>query len=288
MTTTTRDDQPRSIGAGRDGSDGAPLQRRQRHGLVAALADGWTIGKRNLKHFTRLPRLLIFSTIQPVMFVLLFGYVFDGAVRGALPDGFPTYLAFVMPGIFVQSTVFRMTQTAVGLADDLDKGVVDRFRSMPMSRSGVLIGRTVADLVRSLAVIVLMALVGMLVGFRFTSVAGAIGAIGIVCVLGYSLSWVFVWLALHVPGAESAQSAAFVFAFPLSFVSSVFVPTESISIPWLAFLARNSPITAAADAARGLAVTGPVLAPTLKTVAWSIALLVVFVPWSTHRFRHVE
>lgn len=282
VTTTARDDH------GGGGMDASSLERRDRRGLAAALADGWTIGKRNLKHFTRLPRLLIFSTIQPVMFVLLFGYVFDGAVRGSLPDGFPSYLAFVLPGIFVQSTVFRMTQTAVGLADDLEKGVVDRFRSMPMSRSGVLIGRTIADLVRSLAVIVLMAVVGMLVGFRFTSVPGAMGAIAIVCVLGYALSWVFVWLALQVPGAESAQSAAFVFAFPLTFVSSVFVPTESITIAWLAFLARNSPITAAADAARGLAVSGPVLVPTLKTVAWAVVILAVFVPASTAAFRRVE
>ncbi len=287
MTTTTDPTTPRDGRTGDAHGDPA-IQQHQRGGLATALTDGWTLGKRNLKHFTRLPRLLIFSTIQPVMFVLLFGYIFDGAVRGALPDGFPSYLAFVMPGIFVQSTVFRMTQTAVGLADDLDKGVVDRFRSMPMSRSGVLIGRTIADLVRSMAVIVLMAIVGVLVGFRFASFVGAVGSIAIVGVLGYALSWVFVWLALHVPGAESAQSAAFVFAFPLSFVSSVFVPATSISIAWLAFIARNSPITAAADAARGLAVSGPVLAPTLKTFGWSVALLVVFIPWSTHRFRHVE
>ncbi len=287
MTTTTDPTTP-SDDRRADPPGPPEIDQHLRGGLATALTDGWTLGKRNLKHFTRLPRLLIFSTIQPVMFVLLFGYIFDGAVRGALPNGFPSYLAFVMPGIFVQSTVFRMTQTAVGLADDLDKGVVDRFRSMPMSRSGVLIGRTIADLVRSMAVVVLMAIVGVLVGFRFTSFVGAIGSMAIVGVLGYALSWVFVWLALHVPGAESAQSAAFVFAFPLSFVSSVFVPATSISIGWLAFIARNSPITAAADAARGLAVTGPILAPTLKTLAWSVALLVVFIPWSTHRFRHVQ
>lgn len=287
MTTTTDPTTP-SEDRRHEVSTAPDIEQYRRGGLATALTDGWTLGKRNLKHFTRLPRLLIFSTIQPVMFVLLFGYIFDGAVRGALPDGYPSYLAFVMPGIFVQSTVFRMTQTAVGLADDLDKGVVDRFRSMPMSRSGVLIGRTIADLVRSMAVIVLMAIVGMLVGFRFTSVVGAIGSIAIVGVLGYALSWVFVWLALHVPGAESAQSAAFVFAFPLSFVSSVFVPPTSISIGWLAVIARNSPISAAADAARGMAVSGPVLAPTIRTFAWSVALLVVFIPWSTHRFRRIE
>lgn len=179
----------------------ATIEQRHRTGLVAALADGWTIGKRNLKHFTRLPRLLVFSTIQPVMFVLLFGYVFDGAVRGSLPDGFPTYLSFVLPGIFIQSTVFRMTQTAVGLADDLEKGVIDRFRSLPMSRAGVLLGRTIADLARSTAVILLMVIFGVLVGFRFDNgLWGGVGSVLIVGVLGYALSWVFVYVALMVPG----------------------------------------------------------------------------------------
>lgn len=267
----------------------ATIEQRSRGGLLAALADGWTIGQRNLKHFTRLPRLLVFSTIQPVMFVLLFGSVFDGAVRGVLPEGFSTYLAFVLPGIFVQSTVFRMTQTAVGLADDLEKGVIDRFRSLPMTRSGVLLGRTIADLARSTAVILLMVAFGVVVGFRFENgILGGIGSVLIVGVLGYALSWVFVYVALMVPGAESAQSASFVAAFPLSFVSSVFVPTSTYSVEWLAFLARNSPITAAADAARGLAVSGPVLTPVLHTIAWSVAILALFIPLSVQRFRRLE
>lgn len=267
----------------------ATIEQRHRTGLVAALADGWTIGKRNLKHFTRLPRLLVFSTIQPVMFVLLFGYVFDGAVRGSLPDGFPTYLSFVLPGIFIQSTVFRMTQTAVGLADDLEKGVIDRFRSLPMSRAGVLLGRTIADLARSTAVILLMVIFGVLVGFRFDNgLWGGVGSVLIVGVLGYALSWVFVYVALMVPGAESAQSASFVAAFPLSFVSSVFVPTSSYSVEWLAFIARNSPITAAADAARGLAVSGPIITPVVHTLLWSVGILAIFIPLSVRRFRRLE
>jgi ABC transporter DrrB family efflux protein len=267
----------------------AAIEQRHRTGLAAALADGWTIGRRNLKHFTRLPRLLVFSTIQPVMFVLLFGYVFDGAVRDALPDGFPNYLAFVLPGIFVQSTVFRMTQTAVGLAEDLERGVVDRFRSLPMSRAGVLIGRTIADVVRSGVVIVLMVAVGVVVGFRFQGgPVAAVGSVLVVLLFGYALSWVFVHVALTVSGAETAQSASFVAAFPLSFVSSVFVPTDTLGIGWLAWIARHSPVTAAADAARGLAVSGPVLEPVLRTTAWALAILVVFVPLSVRRFRRLE
>lgn len=265
------------------------VERRGGRVRFAPLRDGWTIGKRNLRHFTRLPRLLVFSTIQPVMFVLLFGSVFDGAVQGALPDGFPDYLAFVMPGIFIQSTIFRMTQTAVGLAEDLEKGVIDRFRSLPMARSGVLIGRTIADLVRSMAVIVLMVVVGYAVGFRFANgPLAALGAVAIVGVFGYALSWVFVNIAMVAGGTESAQSASFVLAFPLSFVSSVFVPVDSYSIAWLEAIARNSPVTAAADAARGLAVAGPVAQPVITTLIWAVVLLAVFVPVSVARFRRLE
>ncbi len=267
--------------------DGA--ERRTRHRLTGPLRDGWTIGKRNLRHFTRLPRLLVFSTIQPVMFVLLFGYVFDGAVGGSLPPGFPNYLAFVLPGIFIQSTIFRMTQTAVGLAEDLERGVVDRFRSLPMSRAGVLLGRTIADVVRSMAVILLMVGVGMLVGFRFENgPLAAVGSMLVVGVFGYALSWAFCSIALFVPGAESTQSASFVLAFPLSFVSSVFVPPESVSIGWLQAIAENSPVTGAADAARGLAVSGPVAGPVVETLLWSVAFVAVFLPLSVARFRRLE
>jgi ABC-2 type transport system permease protein/oleandomycin transport system permease protein len=263
--------------------------RIQRSGPGAALHDGWVVAKRNLKHFTRKPRLLVFSTIQPVMFVLLFAFVFDGAVRGALPEGFTRYLAYVMPGIFVQSTTFRMTQTAVGLAEDLERGVIDRIRSMPVSRSAVLVGRTFADLVRGMTVIVLMVAVGLLVGFEFErGLLPAIGSLLVVGVFGYAFSWVFVYVALTVPGAEATQAAAFVAAFPLTFISSVFVPTRTYSVEWLAVIARNSPVTAAADAARGLAVTGPIAEPLLHTVAWSAALLAIFIPLSVARFRRIE
>ena len=267
----------------------APVAPPRRPRLAAALHDGWVVARRNLKHFTRKPRLLVFSTIQPVMYVLLFAFIFDGAVRGALPGEFSSYLAFVMPGIFVQSTVFRMTQTAVGLADDLEKGVIDRIRAMPVARSAVLVGRTFADLVRGLVVIVLMVAVGMLVGFEFErGVPAAVGSLLVVGLLGYAFSWMFVFIALTVPGAESTQAASFVFAFPLTFISSVFVPTQTYSVAWLALIARNSPVTAAADAARGLAVAGPIVDPVLRTVVWSAVLLAVFVPLSIARFRRIE
>lgn len=249
--------------------------------------DTWTVTKRNLRHFLRQPRLLVFSTIQPVMFVVLFAYVFGGIATVALPEGLE-YIDFLLPGIFVQSAAFRSTQTAVGLAEDLERGVVDRFRSMPMSRSAVLAGRTLADLVRSLAVIVLMLLVGFLIGFRFTQgFFSAIGAILIVGLFGYLMSWLFCWMALHVPGAEAAQTAGFVIVFPMVFASSIFVPLETMPA-WLRSFAAQSPLTHAADAARALSIGGEALRPSLLTIAWCVGLLAVVIPLAVRRYRMIS
>jgi ABC transporter DrrB family efflux protein len=258
------------------------------NGRLAALRwtarDSWTVTKRNLRHFVRQPRLLIFSTVQPVMFVLLFSFVFGGVAGTALPEGL-SYIAFLLPGIFVQSAAFRSTQTAVGLAEDLERGVIDRFRSMPMSRSAVLAGRTIADLVRSLAVIVLMIVVGYAIGFRFTEgVVSAIGAVLIVGAFGFLMSWLFVTLALYVPGAEAAQTAGFVVIFPLVFASSIFVPLETMP-DWLATVAAQSPLTHAADAARALSIGGPTLRPVTLTLVWVVGLLALIVPVAVRRYR---
>lgn len=248
--------------------------------------DSAIIAGRNLKHFVRQRRLLVFSTIQPVMFVLLFAYVFGGAMTAALPSDV-SYVDFLLPGIFIQSTSFRSTQTSVGLAEDLERGVIDRFRSMPMSRTAVLAGRTIADLVRSLFVVVLMVAVGYLIGFRFsTGPLSVLGAVAVVSLFGFTLSWMFAWLALVVPGAEAAQSASFVAIFPLAFASSVFVPIETFP-GWLESFARFSPVTVAADATRALSIGGPVTADLLATFAWSAALLIVFVPLAVRRYRRL-
>ena len=252
--------------------------------LKWAVIDALTVTRRNLVTYTRLPQLLVFSTIQPVMFVLLFAYVFGGAIGGDLPAGID-YTAFLLPGIFVQSTVFRTTQTAVGLAEDLERGVVDRFRSMPMSRSAVLVGRTLADLVRSLVVIVLMVVVGYLIGFRFTEgPVAALASMLVVGVFGFAFSWVFVFVGLKVPGAEAAQSAGFVFVFPLVFCSSVFVPIDTMPGVLEAF-ARVSPISLAADSARALAIgAGDWVGPTLAVLGWTLLMLAVFVPLSVRAY----
>jgi ABC transporter DrrB family efflux protein len=260
--------------------------RPQRSRWYWAARDTWTVTRRNLHHFVRQPRLLIFSTVQPVMFVLLFSFVFGGIADTALPDGL-SYIDWLLPGIFVQSAVFRTTQTAVGLAEDLERGVIDRFRSLPMARLAVLAGRTGADLVRSVAIVFLMIAVGYAIGFRFTEgPIAALGAVLVVAVFGYALSWVFVYVAMAVPGAEAAQSAGFVAVFPLVFASSIFVPIETMP-GWLQAFAAYSPVTAAADAARALSVGGAVARPLLLTGIWVVVFCAVAIPVSTRRFQRM-
>jgi ABC transporter DrrB family efflux protein len=252
----------------------------------SAISDGAVVTLRNLRHFVRQPELLIFSTIQPIMFVLLFVYVFGGAVSRSLPPGV-SYVDFLLPGIFVQSVTFRSSQTAVGLSEDLQRGVIDRFRSIPMARSAVLAGRTAADLVRNVLIVVLMIGVGYAVGFRFTGgVAGALASIVVVAAFGFALSWIFAFVALTVRGAEAAQSAGFVVVFPLVFASSVFVPVATFP-GWLQAIAKVSPVTLTTDTARSLALTGT---PTSlgPTVAWIGGLLAVSVPLCVWRYRRMS
>jgi ABC transporter DrrB family efflux protein len=248
--------------------------------------DTFTVTKRNLRHFVRQPRLLVFSTIQPIMFVVLFAYVFGGVAATALPEGV-AYIEFLLPGLFIQSAAFRSTQTAVGLAEDLERGVIDRFRSMPMSRVAVLAGRTFADLTRSLSVVALMVVVGYAIGFRFTEgFLSAIGAVLVVGLFGYVLGWIFTYMALVVPGAEAAQTAGFVIIFPLVFASSIFVPVETMP-SWLQGFAANSPVSLAADATRALSIGGPVTRPLLLTIVWAGVILAVAVPASVRRYRRM-
>jgi ABC transporter DrrB family efflux protein len=256
-------------------------------GMRSAVTDARVVTARNLRHFIRQPQLLIFSTIQPIMFVLLFTYVFGGAVRGALPGGVK-YIDFLLPGIFVQSVAFRATQTAVGLSEDLERGVVDRFRSMPMARSAVLLGRTIADLVRNVLIIGLMIAVGYVIGFRFhAGLLGAIASVLVVSAFGFGLSWIFAFVALVVRGAEAAQSAGFVVIFPLVFASSVFVPVATMP-DWLRAFAKVSPVTLTANAARSYALVDAVPTSLGATAAWIGALLAVFIPLCVWRYRRMN
>jgi ABC transporter DrrB family efflux protein len=261
------------------------LRLRSVAAMRSAISDGAVVSVRNLRHFVRQPSLLVFSTIQPVMFVLLFVYVFGGAVSRSLPRGV-SYVDFLLPGIFVQSVTFRASQTAVGLSEDLERGVIDRFRSMPMARSAVLSGRTAADLVRNVLIVFLMIVIGYAVGFRFHGgVAGAVASVAVVAAFGLALSWIFAFVALVVHGAEAAQTAGFVVVFPLVFASSVFVPVATFP-GWLQAFAKISPVTLTANAARSLALTGTP-ASLGGAAAWIGGLLVVFVPLCVWRYRRM-
>ncbi len=248
----------------------------------AAVRDTLAVTQRNLIHFFRIPQLLVFSTIQPVIFVLLWRFVFGGAVRGTGPI---PYVDFLMPGIFVQTVVFGAMGTAVGLAADLKSGLLERFLSLPMSRSAVLVGRTLADLVRNLFVVLLMVIVGVAVGFRIHTNAGAfLLGLAFVVLFGYAMSWVFAMVGLMVKDPETAQAAAFPVLAPLVFASSAFIPL--LTMPgWLQAFARNQPVSITVEAVRALTIGGPTSAHVLQAVLWCAAIVAVSAPIAVRLYR---
>ncbi len=259
------------------------VQSRRRSKLYWAIADGLVLAKRNLVQIPRIPELLVFATIQPVMFVLLFRYVFGGAID---VEG-ESYVNFLMAGIFVQTVAFGSVSTGVGLAEDLQRGLVDRFRSLPMARSAVLTGRTIADLVRNLFVVLVMLVVGLLVGFR--PEGGPVdwaGAIGLLLLLSFAFSWVGATIALLIRSVEAVQSAGFIWLFPLTFASSAFVQTDGMP-SWLQAFANRQPITLVVDAVRGLLLDQPVGPHVWQAFAWCVGILLVFVPLSVSLYRRV-
>jgi ABC-2 type transport system permease protein/oleandomycin transport system permease protein len=269
---------------------GARTAARPGNRASLALLDALTITWRNLIAITRIPEALFFSTLQPVMFVLLFRYVFGGAIR--IP-GVP-YVNFMMAGIFVQTMAFGSMGTAIGLSEDLSKGLIERFRSLPMARSAVLAGRTTADLVRNVFVLVLMTGVGYAVGFRIgNGLPEFLLACLVLLLFSYALAWVFALVGLSAPNPETAQVMAFPILFPLTFASGAFVPVATMPGPLRAF-ARNQPVTAVVDAARALMVKVPASIPhastttlTLKALAWIGGILLVFVFLSVRKYRKV-
>ena len=203
----------------------AKVQPLRRPGLYWALADAWVLAKRRLRQIPRIPDEIIFATIQPVMFVLLFRYVFGGAIHVARRS----YVNYLMAGIFIQTIIFGATTTGVGLAQDLEKGLIDRFRSLPMAKSAVLTGRTLADLVRNFVVVIVMLVVGLLVGFRPQgSPLGWLAAFGIILLVSFAFSWISATIGLLVHSVEAAQSAGFIWLFPLTFASPAFVTVKTI------------------------------------------------------------
>jgi ABC transporter DrrB family efflux protein len=257
--------------------------RRARKSALRPLRDALAIAGRNLIAYRRVPQLLVFSTIQPVIFVLLFRYVFGGAVQSSIP-GVP-YVDYLMPGIFVQTTVFGAIATAVGLATDLKSGLLERFRSLPMARSAVLAGRTGADLTRNVFVASLMAAVGFAVGFRVhTNALAFLAGMLLVLLFGYVMSWIFATVGLAVGDPETAQAAAFPVMAPLVFASSAFVPVSSMP-SWLQPFAEYQPVSVTASAVRALMIGGPTTSYVLQSLAWCAAILLVFVPVAVRRYR---
>jgi ABC-2 type transport system permease protein len=256
------------------------------------VSDAWAITKRNLLRYVRVPTLLVFSTIQPVMFVLLFRYVFGGAIKLPIPN--VSYVDFLMPGIFVQTVVFGSTQTGVGLAEDLAGGMIERFRSLPMARSAVLAGRTVSDTVRNLFVMLLMTGVGMLVGFRFHGgFVAAVMALAVALAFGFAFSWISALIGLTAGNVEAAQASSFVWIFPLTFASAAFVPLQSMP-GWLEAWAKVNPVTIIVQALRALALGGDTatrlqggstFTHVWQAVAWIVGILLVFVPLAVRRYR---
>jgi ABC transporter DrrB family efflux protein len=262
--------------------------------VAGALHDGWIVTKRNLIKIKRIPDLLIFSTIQPIMFVLLFAYVFGGAitVQGV------NYKEYLMAGIFTQTVAFGSSLTAIGLADDLTKGIVDRFRSLPMSRAAVLIGRTTSDLLNNLLVVVVMGLCGLLVGWRIhTGPLGALAGFGMLFFFGYAMSWIAAVIGLVARSVEVAQSAGFIWLFPMTFMSNAFIPTNTLP-GWLQPVADWNPISSIVlslrdlwgNAPQGLARGHgfPAQHPVLLALLWSTAIVAVFVPMAIARYRRVS
>ncbi|RNL62551.1 ABC transporter permease [Nocardioides marmoriginsengisoli] len=257
-----------------------------------ALTDGWVITKRNLIKIKRVPEVLIFVLISPIMFVLLFAFVFGGAIN---PGDGVSYKEFLIGGIFAQTVVFGATFTGAGLAEDMQKGIIDRFRSLPMSPAAVLVGRTTSDVVYNVLSLIIMALTGLLVGWRIRDGAlDALAGFGLLLLFAYAISWVMAWVGLLVPSVEVINNASFIVIMPLTFVSNAFVPIQSFD-GVLRTIVEWNPVSALTQAARDLFGNLPpgetvsdawsLQHPALYTLLWVVGILLVFVPLSVRQYR---
>lgn len=250
---------------------------------------GWTIRDtlamtgRNLTGMRRVPQVLVFSLVQPVIFVLMFRYVFGGAIRIPGRD----YVDYLMPGIFVQTVAFGAINTAVGLADDKGRGLLERLRTLPMSRAAVIGGRVLADTVRNTVVILLMIVIGTIVGFRtHTDVLAVAGGVGVLVLFGVALASIFVLIGLSVPNGEAAQAAAFPLLAPLVFASNAFVDPSTMP-GWLEWWARRQPVSKTTEAARALMLGGDTAGPVTASILWSLGIIAVMSPIAIAKYRKV-
>ncbi len=264
----------------------------RRGGVVGATSDGWVMAKRNLIKIKRVPDILVFVLISPIMFVLLFAYVFGGAID---PPGDLDYKEFLVPGIFAQTVVFGATFTGYGLADDMQKGIIDRFRSLPVSQSAVLVGRTTSDVAYNIISLAIMALTGLLVGWRIREgFVDAALAFLLLLVFAYSISWIMAYVGLLVPSVEVVNNASFIVIFPLTFISNAFVPTEDFSGVLQTFVEWN-PVSTVTQACRELfgntdpsipvSDAWPMQNPEIYTLLWAAAIVAVFAPLSARQYR---
>lgn len=264
--------------------------------LSQLLTHAGVITRRNLMANVRLPDVLILSTIQPVVFMLMFLYVFGGAIEAALPAAAQgKYVYWLIPGILAQSAVFGSAPTAFGMNNDSTKGVLDRFRSLPMARSAVLVGRTLSDLVRSTFILSLQLAVGVLLGFRWQNGAGGmLAAMGVALAFGYACSWLMAYIGLTISNSEAIQAAIYMVVFPITLTSSVFLPIQTMP-GWLQVFAEHQPITIVANALRGLTL-GPgalppghtILGETLLALTWTAGILAVFAPLAVRAYRRTD
>jgi len=252
--------------------------------LATTASDTVVLARRNLIRIPRQPDLLIAYTVQPVMFVLLFVYVFGGAIR---TPGF-AYVDFLMPGIIVQSIAFGGFVTALGLSEDVGKGLIDRFRSLPMSRAAVLLGRTFSDVLLNILSLVVLFAVGFAAGFGFIDSSAGEIALGIVLLLllGYAFSWIFALVGLYSSTPETANSIGFTAIFPLTFASSIFVPADTMP-DGLRQFAEANPFTTISDAVRSLWIGTPANTDVWMAFIWCVVLIAVFAPLAIARYRRV-
>jgi ABC-2 type transport system permease protein len=266
--------------------------------IARALSNGLLVTRRNLVTLTRVPTVFIFELVQPIMFVLLFRFIYANNIAN-LPPGLD-YVLFLMPGIYVQNAIFGATTTAVGLAEDMKAGIIDRFRSLPMARSAVLIGRTTFDLAKNMILVAIVLVIGYIVGFRFQNgFVNAVWMIVLVMAVGFTFSWISACIGLALKKVEAVQAASFTWIFPVVFVSSAFVPVQGMA-PFLQVVARHNPVTHWCNLARFLALGTPgIIDPfthqpidtfhglLIKSVVWIVGLLAIFVPLAIRLYRRL-
>jgi ABC transporter DrrB family efflux protein len=250
-----------------------------------AVTDTLTITRRNLLVWMRVPAYLVFTVVQPVIFVLMFRYVFGGAINVNVPGG---YVNFLLPGIIAQTAAFACFGTAIALAQELTKGVIDRLRSMPMARSAVLTGRLLADTLRMLITILIVVGVGYAVGFRFLNGAGlAVAMIVLATVFGVAIACIAAFTGLAIGDEESVQAFGLIWLFPLTFLSSAFVPIATMP-GWLQAFANNQPVTFVVNTMRAMALGGPIADNLWKSVAWLAGIFVVFGPLAVRAYKRAS